>query len=99
MDQPGDLDSIICGICNYEQNTKGIEKVVIVTRGCPSTFQSTLKDSSETLVDSAASINENCPQCGNPEMKFTTMQLRSADEGQTIFFNCIKCGHNHSVNS
>ena len=28
-------------------------------------------------------IQESCPKCGNSEMRFTTLQLRSADEGST----------------
>eukprot|EP00042_Codosiga_hollandica_P018440 m.54229 g.54229 ORF g.54229 m.54229 type:complete len:128 (+) comp48712_c0_seq2:120-503(+) len=39
-----------------------------------------------------ATISEECPQCGAQEMSFTTAQLRSADEGQTVFYAC-KCGY------
>jgi DNA-directed RNA polymerase I subunit RPA12 len=31
-----------------------------------------------------AVVNEECPKCKNPQMEFYTMQLRSADEGQTV---------------
>jgi DNA-directed RNA polymerase subunit M/transcription elongation factor TFIIS len=27
---------------------------------------------------------EKCMECGHEEMEYTTMQLRSADEGQTV---------------
>jgi DNA-directed RNA polymerase I subunit RPA12 len=48
-----------------------------------------------------AVIKEECPKCRAPEMEFYTMQLRSADEGQTVFYECFnpKCGHKYSVNT
>ena len=46
-----------------------------------------------------AVAKEKCPSCGNPEMEYFTMQLRSADEGQTVFYECPKCGHTFSTNT
>ena len=40
-----------------------------------------------------ARVAEKCPKCGNEEMIFTTAQLRSADEGQTVFYTCVKCAY------
>eukprot|EP00441_Pelagodinium_beii_P014348 CAMPEP_0197654050 /NCGR_PEP_ID=MMETSP1338-20131121/38498_1 /TAXON_ID=43686 ORGANISM="Pelagodinium beii, Strain RCC1491" /NCGR_SAMPLE_ID=MMETSP1338 /ASSEMBLY_ACC=CAM_ASM_000754 /LENGTH=179 /DNA_ID=CAMNT_0043229419 /DNA_START=31 /DNA_END=570 /DNA_ORIENTATION=- len=37
-------------------------------------------------------INQECPSCGNPKLQFWTRQLRSADEGLSVFFLCKKCG-------
>ena len=46
-----------------------------------------------------ARVAETCPECGHPELEFFTMQLRSVDEGQTVFYECPKCRHKYSVNS
>lgn len=46
-----------------------------------------------------AVVNEECPKCKNPSMEYYTMQLRSADEGQTVFYECTKCSHKFSVNT
>ena len=46
-----------------------------------------------------AVTNEACPKCKHPELQYYTMQLRSADEGQTVFYECAKCGHTFSTNT
>ncbi|KAJ9524574.1 hypothetical protein QJQ45_024159 [Haematococcus lacustris] len=44
-------------------------------------------------------VDEPCPKCKHPVLEFYTMQLRSADEGQTVFYECTKCGHKYSQNN
>lgn len=48
-----------------------------------------------------ATVDEECPKCRNPTMEYYTMQMRSADEGQTVFYECpnTNCGHKFSVNT
>eukprot|EP01067_Filipodium_phascolosomae_P006330 Filipodium_phascolosomae@DN458_c0_g1_i1.p1 len=53
----------------------------------------------DSYVSTRARISEKCPQCGNKYMEFWTMQLRSADEGQTVFYQCPKCEYTNSVNT
>lgn len=36
-------------------------------------------------------IERRCPKCGNDKMSYATLQLRSADEGQTVFYTCTNC--------
>lgn len=36
-------------------------------------------------------VERRCPVCKNDTMSYATLQLRSADEGQTVFFTCTKC--------
>ena len=42
-----------------------------------------------------AIVEEDCPneKCDSKRLYFWTVQLRSVDEGQTVFYECVKCGH------
>lgn len=44
-------------------------------------------------------VEEPCVKCGAPEVGFYTVQLRSVDEGQTVFYECPKCSYTWSVNN
>ncbi|ORD96675.1 RPA12 [Hepatospora eriocheir] len=44
-------------------------------------------------------INEICPNCNHNQLSYTTLQLRSADEGQTVFYTCLNCKHKFTINS
>ncbi|KAL0241002.1 hypothetical protein GEMRC1_006238 [Eukaryota sp. GEM-RC1] len=46
-----------------------------------------------------AEIEETCPKCSHNRMSFTTVQLRSVDEGATVFYTCLKCNFRYSVNN
>ncbi|GBE20512.1 MAG TPA: transcription factor S [Candidatus Pacearchaeota archaeon] len=38
-------------------------------------------------------VPEECKKCGNKEAYFWTVQTRAADEAETKFFKCTKCGN------
>uniref|UniRef100_W8CDU1 DNA-directed RNA polymerase subunit n=1 Tax=Ceratitis capitata TaxID=7213 RepID=W8CDU1_CERCA len=44
-------------------------------------------------------VERKCSKCGHMQMSYATLQLRSADEGQTVFFTCLKCKFKESENS
>ena len=46
-----------------------------------------------------AKINIPCPKCNNSELSYSTAQVRSADEGQTVFYFCEKCDYKDTVQS
>ncbi|RKP09463.1 hypothetical protein THASP1DRAFT_28742 [Thamnocephalis sphaerospora] len=96
---------VVCNQCGHSQSARHFEEFEVVTKSAENAFSSPLKlkrmlvQQQTKQREKAATIKEKCPKCGAPEMSFHTMQLRSADEGQTIFYNCVKCGHKFSVNS
>ncbi|KAI9598967.1 hypothetical protein BDF19DRAFT_429671 [Syncephalis fuscata] len=104
LDSIAEQTVIVCNQCGDSQSTRLFESFEVVTKSSENAFNSPLK-LKRMLVqqtnkrEKAATIKEKCPKCGAPEMSFHTMQLRSADEGQTIFYNCVKCGYKFSVNS
>lgn len=42
-------------------------------------------------ADEGPVVERICPKCGNDKMSYATLQLRSADEGQTVFYTCTNC--------
>ncbi|KTW26121.1 hypothetical protein T552_03015 [Pneumocystis carinii B80] len=53
------------------------------------TISSKQMDGSLKLLESdvaASIINETCPKCEYKQMRFQTLQMRSADEGATVFY-------------
>ena len=46
-----------------------------------------------------ATVQEPCPYCNHPEVEYYTMQMRSADEGETVFYECPECGHKWNQNN
>lgn len=56
-------------------------------------------DAEDAATRQRATVDEYCPKCNHFGLEFYTMQLRSADEGQTVFYECPKCFHKYSQNN
>ena len=57
-----------------------------------------LKLASENKAE-GATVERLCNKCGNGTFSYKALQLRSADEGQTIFYTCTSCGNKETENS
>ncbi|WFC97474.1 DNA-directed RNA polymerase I core subunit rpa12 [Malassezia yamatoensis] len=109
LDLPSNDDMMKCAPCGTMQDARIYDNLAVVTKSHPSAFPSVLRQKrqlvSNALGDDAgaameqATIKEKCPRCGNDEMNFHTLQLRSADEGSTVFYDCPKCGYKFSQNN
>ncbi|KAF2451350.1 DNA-directed RNA polymeras-like protein I subunit [Karstenula rhodostoma CBS 690.94] len=94
---------LTCQVCGA--SCKDTSLKTIVTRSKPDAFPSALrtKRSEVQSVDDAdigghATIAQTCEKCGREEVRYYTQQLRSADEGSTVFYEC-ECGHKWNTNN
>lgn len=96
-----------CRICSKEYNPREFEELQVITESAPTAFPSSLRAKRSAVktsigddeLEDGAIIRETCPQCGNDEMSFHTLQMRSADEGATVFYTCTNCSYRFSQNN
>ncbi|KAJ2009199.1 hypothetical protein GGI04_000635 [Coemansia thaxteri] len=100
LDSPGDQDHIVCHACGEAQDGEQFEDIETVSRSQDNAFPSRLRNK-RSLVQGVgegervnARVEETCPECGCTEMTFYTIQMRSADEGQTVFYKCVNYSWN-----
>ncbi|SCV71457.1 BQ2448_3045 [Microbotryum intermedium] len=103
---PGDDDEIVCDACGQVEDAAAYENQTITTRSHPAAFPSSLRQKKTSLVKHTGDVekkkvyvDEMCEKCGNERMSVKTMQLRSADEGATVFYSCERCGHQTRLNN
>ncbi|OJJ47961.1 hypothetical protein ASPZODRAFT_158805 [Penicilliopsis zonata CBS 506.65] len=98
----GDATAILlCNVCGA-RNKDALPKT-IVSQSKPSDFPSILRAKRSAVQTLTAADKKTealgqhtCAKCGRKEMYFTTVQLRSADEGSTVFYTCV-CGYKETV--
>ena len=103
VDSTGAID---CDVCGYKSNLSEIAELPSITtysmkRPAPiwaksDEEQAALRKSNEPV---RATIEEPCVRCGHPEVGYYTVQLRSVDEGQTVFYECPNCKYTWSINN
>ncbi|KAM0753892.1 putative RPA12-13.7 kd subunit of DNA-directed RNA polymerase I [Meredithblackwellia eburnea MCA 4105] len=104
LDLPGDDDDIVCDSCGKTEDATSYENQTITTRSNPLAFPSSLRQKKTSLkasrlISDLAQVDELCGKCGYTQMSVKTMQLRSADEGATVFYSCEKCGNETRLNN
>ena len=101
--------AIHCDVCSYTSHLSDMETLPTTTtysmdRPIPiwaksDKEQEILRQHNTTSQHHRATIDEPCIKCGTREVGYYTVQLRSVDEGQTVFYECPKCQFTWSVNN
>lgn len=102
MDEPTHSNTeVVCRLCSTSVPSRVFEEIVVTSAGKKHNVQHgrAAADAGTQGRQARAVAQEACPKCGHPELQYYTMQLRSADEGQTVFYECEKCGHTFSTNT
>ena len=73
---------------------------ISTTNNFPSLLREKLTSKTQALTadvvqDSKQRTEKPCPDCGKEELTFSQVQTRGADEGSTIFYFCLNCGHRY----
>ncbi|QKX59195.1 uncharacterized protein TRUGW13939_06327 [Talaromyces rugulosus] len=104
QESTGSPDAIlVCEACGARN--KDTLSQTILSESKPNAFPSALRAKRSALQTLTAEDRSTevltqkvCDKCGRKEMFFTTAQLRSADEGSTVFYRCV-CGYRETVNN
>ncbi|XP_006473683.2 uncharacterized protein LOC102611182 isoform X1 [Citrus sinensis] len=90
---------VVCSSCKFKKNVQDVADREIsyavtaeeIKRELGiSLFEQPQGDKGETQL---SKVKRACEKCQNPEMYYSTRQTRSADEGQTTYYICPRCGH------
>ena len=76
--------SDICLNCSSEANTLEINTIKIKKQVKFDNINKRIK---------RATVKHICEKCGHNEAIYNIRQMRSADEGDSEFYTCIKCNH------
>ncbi len=79
----------VCRKCGHEMDIKQEEKKSIIEKGKKKELIVVKKDEMNLPIDK----NAQCPKCGNIGAYWETAQTRAADEPETRFYICTKCGY------
>lgn len=86
----------LCIFVNWHKATAK-EPHISSTNKFPSTLRTKLLSKTQIVTtndtESTRTVQRDCPECSGNKMTWSEAQLRSADEGTTIFYRCVECGH------
>merc|ERR1712071_428730 len=100
----GPTGGLVCVICKLEVevDTEALAEHLVsygIQLNTRSNYIEELKLKNAQKTGAEGPLAERrCPKCGNDTMSYASLQLRSADEGQTVFYTCTKCQFKETEN-
>mmetsp|Transcript_12968 Transcript_12968/g.23464 ORF Transcript_12968/g.23464 Transcript_12968/m.23464 type:complete len:159 (+) Transcript_12968:104-580(+) len=97
VDSSGDIDCVVCEYSNNLANLKELPSTTTYSSDRPVPLWAKSDEEQKALQRSSeptrATVEEPCVKCGHGIVGFYTVQMRSVDEGQTVFYECPACKH------
>ncbi|EEC13174.1 putative DNA-directed RNA polymerase I [Ixodes scapularis] len=98
---PGLEDFVVCRRCDARIDVRNFDGLETTSKVTFNDRKVALKKTSSASSAKPAGplVDRKCSRCGHEGMTYATLQTRSADEGQTIFYSCPECLFQETENS
>ncbi|KAF8782484.1 DNA-directed RNA polymerase I subunit RPA12 like protein [Argiope bruennichi] len=98
---PGSERTVTCLACEFKVDVKTFDHLSTdyeIKFNNRSKFKKLKEKDNRKGADGPLAADRECSKCGHQGMTYSTLQTRSADEGQTVFFSCPNCKHQELEN-
>lgn len=89
-------DTILtCSKCGYEERAGSDSDSYVLRENVAHSPRDkiTIVEKDNKNLNPMPTTKVDCPKCHHNKAAYWQLQTRAADEGSTLFFRCLKCGH------